>query len=58
MISGEVLKRLRTYEWDKDVVPGILAMTVLFAATFIGISVLWDRQIGYLKVTLVAPVPS
>lgn len=39
------------------VVPGILAMTVLFAATFIGISVLWDRQIGFLKVTLVAPVP-
>jgi ABC-2 type transport system permease protein len=39
------------------VAPGILAMTVLFAATYIGISVLWDRQMGFLKVTLVAPVP-
>ena len=26
VISGEVLKRLRTYEWDKDVVPGVLAV--------------------------------
>src|SRR3954468_3663677 len=26
VISGEVLKRLRTYEWDKDVVPGIMAV--------------------------------
>ena len=26
VFSGEVLKRLRTYEWDKDVVPGILAL--------------------------------
>src|SRR5262245_18826419 len=26
VFSGEVLKRLRTYEWDKDVVPGILAV--------------------------------
>jgi glyoxylase-like metal-dependent hydrolase (beta-lactamase superfamily II) len=26
VFSGEVLKRLRTYEWDKEVVPGILAV--------------------------------
>jgi glyoxylase-like metal-dependent hydrolase (beta-lactamase superfamily II) len=26
VFSGEVLKRLRTYEWDKDVVPGIMAV--------------------------------
>ena len=26
VISGEVLKRLRTYEWDKDVIPGVLAV--------------------------------
>src|SRR5204862_4082888 len=26
VISGELLKRLRTYEWDKDVVPGVLAV--------------------------------
>ena len=26
VISGEVLKRLRTYEWDKEVLPGVLAV--------------------------------
>ena len=26
VMSGEVLKRLRTYEWDKDVIPGVLAV--------------------------------
>ena len=26
VISGEVLKRVRTYEWDKDVIPGVLAI--------------------------------
>ena len=26
VFSGEVMKRLRTYEWDKEVVPGITAM--------------------------------
>jgi glyoxylase-like metal-dependent hydrolase (beta-lactamase superfamily II) len=26
VISGEVLKRLRTCEWDKDVIPGVLAV--------------------------------
>ena len=26
VMSGEVLKRLRTYEWDKDVIPGVPAV--------------------------------
>jgi glyoxylase-like metal-dependent hydrolase (beta-lactamase superfamily II) len=26
VMSGEVLKRLRTYAWDKDVIPGVLAV--------------------------------
>ncbi len=39
------------------VAPGIIAMTVLFSAVFSGIGLLWDRQFGFLKETLVAPVP-
>jgi ABC-2 type transport system permease protein len=39
------------------VTPGIIAMSVLFSTTFSGIGVLWDRQFGVLKATLVAPVP-
>lgn len=36
--------------------PGIIAMTVLFSAMFSGIEVIWDKQFGFLKETLVAPV--
>jgi ABC-2 type transport system permease protein len=32
-------------------------MTILFTAIFSGIAMLWDRQFGFLKETLVAPVP-
>ncbi|MDE2001514.1 MAG: ABC transporter permease [Patescibacteria group bacterium] len=36
--------------------PGIIAMGVLFTAVFTGIEIIWDRQFGFLKETLVAPV--
>jgi ABC-2 type transport system permease protein len=32
-------------------------MSVLFSSIFSGIGLLWDRQFGFLKETLVAPVP-
>src|SRR5215470_12890201 len=37
--------------------PGVISMTVLFSSIFSGIALLWDRQFGFLKETLVAPVP-
>lgn len=37
--------------------PGILGMTVLFTSVFSSISILWDRQFGFLKEILVSPVP-
>ena len=37
--------------------PGVIAMAILFTAMFTGIEVIWDRQFGFLKETLVAPVP-
>lgn len=37
--------------------PGVIAMSVLFTAMFSGIDLIWDRQFGFLKETLVAPVP-
>jgi ABC-2 type transport system permease protein len=36
--------------------PGVIGMTVLFSSVFSGIAMLWDRQFGFLKETLVAPV--
>ena len=36
--------------------PGIISMGILFTAVFAGIEIIWDRQFGFLKETLVAPV--
>ncbi|MGQ9619325.1 MAG: ABC transporter permease [Candidatus Aminicenantia bacterium] len=37
-------------------VPGIIGMSLLFTSTFTGLSVLWDREFGFLKEIMVAPV--
>jgi ABC-2 type transport system permease protein len=36
--------------------PGVLAMTVLFSAIFSAMSIVWDREFGFLREMLVAPV--
>jgi len=36
--------------------PGIIGMTIIFTSIFSGIQIIWDRQFGFLKETLVAPV--
>jgi len=36
--------------------PGIVGMTLLFAGTMSGASVIWDKEFGFLKEVLVAPV--
>jgi ABC-2 type transport system permease protein len=37
--------------------PGIIGMSIIFTAVFSGMEVIWDRQFGFLKETLVAPMP-
>lgn len=54
---GAVFKQAGRGSYLQFVAPGIMAMTVLFTSTFSGIALLWDRQFGFLKETLVAPVP-
>lgn len=36
--------------------PGMVAMSVLFTSIFAGVQIIWDKQFGFLKETLVAPV--
>jgi ABC-2 type transport system permease protein len=36
--------------------PGIIGMSIIFTAIFTGMEVIWDRQFGFLKETLVAPM--
>ncbi len=37
--------------------PGIIGMSVLFTSIFSAVSIIWDREFGFLKEVLVAPVP-
>lgn len=43
-------------DYVKFLYPGIITMTVLFSAMFSAMSVVWDREFGFLKEVLVAPV--
>jgi ABC-2 type transport system permease protein len=54
---GPVFQKAGQGNYVQFVAPGIMAMTVLFSSVFSGMSLLWDRQFGFLKETLVAPVP-
>jgi ABC-2 type transport system permease protein len=36
--------------------PGVLSMTVLFTAIFSAVSIVWDREFGFLREVLVAPI--
>jgi len=54
---GAVFRRAGEGSYLQFMAPGVIGMTVLFTAMFSGIAMLWDRQFGFLKETLVAPVP-
>lgn len=54
---GPVFQKAGQGSYVQFVAPGIIAMTILFSSVFSGMGLLWDRQFGFLKETLVAPVP-
>jgi ABC-2 type transport system permease protein len=54
---GPVFQKAGQGSYLQFVAPGVIGMSVLFASIFSGIGLLWDRQFGFLKETLVAPVP-
>jgi ABC-2 type transport system permease protein len=46
----------RDVNYMRFLVPGMIGMSLLFSSTFAGLSVLWDREFGFLKEIMVAPV--
>jgi ABC-2 type transport system permease protein len=54
---GPVFKRAGNGSYFQFVAPGVVGMSVLFSSIFSGLGLLWDRQFGFLKETMVAPVP-
>jgi ABC-2 type transport system permease protein len=53
---GPLYQRAGAGNYLQYLVPGVIAMGTLFPAVFSGIEIIWDRQFGFLKETLVAPV--
>lgn len=54
---GPVFQKSGNGSYLQFIAPGVIGMTVLFSSIFSGMGLLWDRQFGFLKETLVAPVP-
>jgi ABC-2 type transport system permease protein len=54
---GPVFEKAGEGSYLQFVAPGVVGMAILFSSIFSGVGILWDRQFGFLKETLVAPVP-
>jgi ABC-2 type transport system permease protein len=53
---GPIYQKAGGGNYIQFLAPGIICMGVLFTSVFSGIEILWDKQFGFLKETLVAPV--
>lgn len=53
---GSMFQAVGQGSYFQFLVPGIIGMAIIFASIFNGMQIIWDRQFGFLKETLVAPV--
>lgn len=53
---GPIYQKAGGGDYLQFLVPGVIAMSILFSAVFSGLEIIWDRQFGFLKEMLVAPV--
>jgi len=54
-LGGGFSAMLPGFNYQAFILPGILAMTVMFTSIFAGVSIIWDREFGFLKEMLAAP---
>src|SRR5580693_2395319 len=54
---GPVFQKAGQGNYIQFLSPGIIGMSILFTSIFSGIELIFDRQFGFLKEMLVAPVP-
>lgn len=54
---GPIYQKANGGNYIDFIAPGVICMSILFTSVFSGIEIIWDRQFGFLKETLVAPVP-
>ena len=55
-LAGGSLPHAANFDFKTFIFPGVLAMSVLFTAIFSAASIVWDREFGFLREILVAPV--
>ncbi len=53
---GSVFQQAGQGNYVEFLAPGIIGMGIIFTAIFTGIEIIWDRQFGFLKEMMVAPV--
>jgi len=53
---GPVFQKAGEGNYVQFLVPGVVGMAIIFSSVFSGIEIIWDKQFGFLKETLVAPV--
>jgi ABC-2 type transport system permease protein len=53
---GPIFARAGEGKYIDYLAPGIIGQSILFLSVFFGIEIIWDRQFGFLKEVLVAPV--
>jgi ABC-2 type transport system permease protein len=53
---GPIFQKAGQGNYLQFLTPGIIAMSIIFSAIFSGIEIIFDRQFGFLKETLAAPV--
>src|SRR5664280_3872054 len=53
---GSLVGSTGGFDFRKFVFPGVVAMSVVMTAMFSAISIVWDREFGFLREMLVAPV--
>ncbi len=53
---GSMYKSSQSGNYIDFLTPGVISQAILFMAIFTGVELIWDRQFGFLKETLTAPV--
>lgn len=53
---GSVFQAAGQGSYLQFLAPGVIGMAIIFTSIFNGMQIIWDRQFGFLKETLVAPV--
>ncbi|MDA8423171.1 MAG: ABC transporter permease [Nitrospiraceae bacterium] len=53
---GSLIRPRAGFSYIQFIFPGMIGMTILFSSIFSSISIVWDREFGFMKEMLVAPI--